>query len=88
MWPKVWGSPERRHPGILTVPKLVPLIAWITTGGPDYLGRTYSNRFQIRDVARRPGTGGKPALGYARGLLKLLSRDFVKGYTRDWDHPA
>ena len=88
LWPKPWGSPERRHPGILTVPKLVPLIAWIKTGAPDYLREHYFNRFQIQDVVRMAATDWSTELGYTSGLMKTLSRDFVKGYNHDWDHPA
>jgi tetracycline 7-halogenase / FADH2 O2-dependent halogenase len=85
LWPKPWGGPERRHPGIFTVPMLVPLIAWIKREAPDFLREHYFNRFQIGDVVRMAATDWGTELGYTSGLLGTLTRDFVKGYNHDWE---
>jgi tetracycline 7-halogenase / FADH2 O2-dependent halogenase len=84
LWPKPWGGPERRHPGNFTVPMLVPLIAWIKRGAPDYLRQHYFNQFQIQDVLKMVAVEGKAELGYSSELLSSLTRDLATGYNHDW----
>ena len=84
LWPRPWGSPERRHPGVLTVPKLLPLIAWIKRGAPDFVREHYFNRFKFQDVVRMTVRECASELGHSGGNIARLARDFAKGYNDDW----
>ena len=63
---------------------LVPLIAWIKREAPEYLREHYFNRFQLKDVLRMAATDWGTELSYSTGQLGTLTRDFVRGYNRDW----
>jgi FADH2 O2-dependent halogenase len=84
LWPKPWGHARRRHPGIFTIKTMVPLIAWIKRGAPEYLKEHYFNRFQIGDVLRMSASDWASEFGYTSKLLAKHSRDFVAGWNDDW----
>jgi hypothetical protein len=68
----------------MSVPRMIPLIAWIKRKAPDYIREHYFNKFQLADVLRLVASDWATELGYGGGLLGTLSRDFVKGYNWDW----
>jgi hypothetical protein len=84
LWPKPWKSVRRRHPGIFTIPALIPFIAWIKREAPEYLREHYFNRFQFRDVVRMSAGAWGSELRYGGGLVATLTRDFLRGYNEDW----
>ena len=84
LWPAPWGSPRRRHPGIFTVPTFIPLIGWIKVRAPEALRKTFAVNFQFQDIIAMCAHEWTSELKYDGGLLGTLSRDFVRGYNRDW----
>jgi FADH2 O2-dependent halogenase len=84
LWPKPWGNLDVRSPGIFTVPRVGRFIAWVKKEGPEFVKANYFNRFQLKDVLSMVAAEWGAELGYTRGLLSTLGRDFFRGFNNDW----
>jgi FADH2 O2-dependent halogenase len=88
LWPRPWGSAQRRNLGIFTVPRFIPLIAWMKREAPEALRTAYAVRFQFRDVLSMAASEWSSEFKYATTLVAALTRDFVRGYNHDWERLA
>lgn len=87
LWPATWGEarPERRHPGALTLWSLAKLSFWVRFRSPEgirefnFVSASFPKlmMFSFSDWFAELKNGWKS--------VKILSRDFIFFWNRDWD---
>lgn len=89
MWPAPWGgpNPQLRHPGPLTLARVLALGRWMQTASPPGIRKNF--------YSVHPRTLLKDAVvelaGQARDAAALVgrwSRDFLMPWNREWVRPA
>ncbi len=85
-WPDAWGpvSGEVRHPGIFTIPQLVPFVRWVQTKSPEALRNHYYKEVGPKQLVAALSREWGSELARSGRSVAVLARDILRGYNRDW----
>jgi FADH2 O2-dependent halogenase len=86
IWPRPWGrlQSDVRHPGIFTLPELLPFLRWVQSETPPRVRESYFVHFGVPEMLSLVRDDWASEIRYSLGSIALLARDFARGYNRDW----
>lgn len=86
LWPAPWGPLDgsTRHPGIFTIPRMIPLVRWVKTKAPAALRDNYYREMGAQHLVAALHGEWKSEVSRSRRSVSLLLRDLLRGYNTDW----